>query len=96
MKTLMRICLPGALLLMACGLMACGSSGNHASSTDMAMQQANPDMAEAPGNPDLAPACFMNPTTHFELINACTTADFVDKMPFYPTLAPNGQLPPLP
>jgi hypothetical protein len=27
------------------------------------------------------------------LINACTPADFVDKMPYYPTLAPNGQLP---
>jgi|GEM_PF-6233254 len=46
--------------------------------------------------PDMAMDCVSNPVTSVELLNACTTADSVDKMPFYPTRAPNGQLPPLP
>ncbi len=45
---------------------------------------------------DLAPVCVSNPLTSVELLNACTTADSVDKMPFYPSRAPNGQLPQLP
>jgi hypothetical protein len=55
---------------------------------------AQPDLAQA--SPDLGTACSTNPMTHVELLNACTTADSVDKTPFYPTLAPNGELPPLP
>jgi hypothetical protein len=62
---------------------------------DMAMPIVLPDLSTV-ATPDLAPACVTNPMTHIELINACTNADFVDKMPYYPTLAPNGQLPPLP
>lgn len=40
--------------------------------------------------------CFMNPTTHLEIINACTTADKVDKMPVLPLLNPDGTLPAVP
>ena len=40
--------------------------------------------------------CFTNPMTHVEIINACTTADEVDKTPNLPLLGPNGELPPLP
>jgi len=60
------------------------------------------DKTPAPGSSDLgvsadlAPTCSSTPTTSVELLNACTTADSVDKLPFYPTLAPNGQLPTLP
>lgn len=43
-----------------------------------------------------APDCFTNPMTHVEIINACTTADEVDKTPNLPLLGPNGELPPLP
>jgi hypothetical protein len=43
-----------------------------------------------------APDCFTNPMTHVEIINACTTADKVDKTPNLPLLGPNGELPPLP
>jgi hypothetical protein len=43
-----------------------------------------------------APDCFTNPKTHVEIINACTTADEVDKSPKLPLLGPNGELPPLP
>lgn len=43
-----------------------------------------------------APDCYSNPMTHVEIINACTTADKVDKMSTLPLLGPNGELPPLP
>jgi hypothetical protein len=76
---------------------ACGEDNNtntfpdmaHPPSTDMAMQQPTPDMSFV---------CFDNPTTNDELLNSCApaTVDKVDIVPFFPTLAPNGQLPALP
>jgi hypothetical protein len=49
-----------------------------------------------PGSDAQAPECYQDPKTHAEIINACTTAQFVDKTPFYPAKAPNGVLPALP
>ncbi|HEY8075240.1 MAG TPA: hypothetical protein VIF62_14045 [Labilithrix sp.] len=47
--------------------------------------------------PDGAPAdCYMNPTTHFEIINACTTAVKITKNPTLPLLYADGGLPPTP
>lgn len=46
------------------------------------------------GTPDAA--CFENPTTHAEIINACTTAQSVIKKPNLPLLNEDGSLPPLP
>lgn len=43
-----------------------------------------------------APDCITNPKTHVEIINACTTADRVEKTPTLPLLGPSGELPPLP
>jgi hypothetical protein len=43
-----------------------------------------------------APDCVMNPTTHEEIINACTDAEKVAKEPVLPLLNPDGSLPPLP
>ena len=43
-----------------------------------------------------APDCFTNPKTHVEIINACTTAERIDKNPNLPLLGPRGELPPLP
>lgn len=40
--------------------------------------------------------CVANPTTHFELINQCTTAKGVVKRPSLPLLLPDGGLPSLP
>jgi hypothetical protein len=48
------------------------------------------------GMPDMAGACSTNPTTHLELINACTDSQAVEITPFYPSMAPNGVLPALP
>ena len=81
--------------LLLCSVLAaaaCSSSAKSAS-PDLAMA-APADMAVPP--PDLLPSCVTNPMTHVEIINACTNAQAFDKTPFYPTLAPNGQLPPLP
>ncbi len=45
---------------------------------------------------DAAPSdCFTNPQTHFEIINACTTATRITKNPVLPALLPDGGLPPL-
>lgn len=43
-----------------------------------------------------APMCFEDPTTHLEIINACTTATSVTKVPVTPLLNADGTLPPLP
>jgi hypothetical protein len=41
-------------------------------------------------------SCFTNPQTHYEIINACTTAQKVFKPGKPPLLNPDGSLPPLP
>jgi hypothetical protein len=91
-------------ILLACAVVAlCACEDNKPSNNN------NPDMAMGGGgntgdmagggggNPDMAPSCFDNPMTNDQLLNSCTTAaiDKVDITPFYPTLAPNGQLPTL-
>ncbi len=40
--------------------------------------------------------CYMNPTTHVEIINACTTAQALDVTPVLPLLEADGSLPPIP
>lgn len=48
---------------------------------------------------DEPPPCFMGtPTTHEELINACTpaTVEKFNKRPTLPLVGPDGALPPLP
>jgi hypothetical protein len=39
--------------------------------------------------------CVQNPTTHLEIINACTTATKITKNPTLTKLLPDGGLPPL-
>jgi hypothetical protein len=46
------------------------------------------------GPPDAS--CFMNPQTHYEIINACTTAQKVFKNTHPPLLGNGDTLPPLP
>jgi hypothetical protein len=62
-----------------------------------------PGQDGGPGNPipdagtlpDGAPRdCFDNPTTHFEIINACTNATRITKNPILQKLYPDGGLPP--
>jgi hypothetical protein len=73
-------------------LVACDDSTAPNGQPDLSMEE-KPDLS---GSPDGGVTCVTNPMTHVEIINACTNADSYDKMPFYPTLAPNGTLPALP
>jgi hypothetical protein len=45
---------------------------------------------------DAGPGCSSTPTTHLELINACTTAVAIVRTPTLPLLQPDGGVPPLP
>jgi len=81
-------------VLLSIALVACGSSSNDTSDArpSEVIDAVMPDAA--PGGEDAS--CFTNPTTHREIINACTNAEFVDKHPDLPLLLPGGGLPPLP
>jgi hypothetical protein len=50
------------------------------------------------GEPDAGGTaeCFANPTTHQEIINACTDAEQIEKDPDLPLLNEDGTLPDLP
>ena len=48
------------------------------------------------GRPAADLGCYAKPQTHIELLNACTTAQSVDKQPVLPLLGSDGKLPPLP
>ena len=52
-----------------------------------------PDAAVCPPPPDM---CFTNPTTHDEIINACTDAQKIYKDSHPPLMKPDGTLPALP
>ncbi len=41
-------------------------------------------------------ACYARPSTHLEILNACTSAQSLSKQPVLPLLRPDGTLPPLP
>ena len=77
------------LLIPVFVIAACGSD---AKGTEDARADA-PIVVDG-GAPDAS--CFTNPTTHHEIINACTNAQFVDKNPTLPLRLPDGGLPPLP
>lgn len=48
------------------------------------------------GRPEVDLGCYARAQTHIEILNACTTAQSVDKKPSLPLLGRDGKLPPLP
>ena len=87
----------GVFTIVVCGV-ACGGNGNK-SGNDAGTSTPSADMAQEPASPpDLAPPpCVMNPVTGNDFLNACTTAQTGDpakNYPYFPKLAPNGNLPP--
>jgi hypothetical protein len=76
----------------ALALVACGDDGG--GNTDAHPPDAN-EGPDADPTPDAS--CFTNPTTHNQIINACTDSGVlkIDKNPDVPLLGPNGELPPL-
>jgi hypothetical protein len=93
MKTPMTKIVRFVAALALATLAACGNNTNNNPSPDMAMMTGGNDMTM------MQPTCVMNPMTSVELLNACTTAqtgDTAKDAPYFPSLAPNGNLPPLP
>jgi hypothetical protein len=84
----MRFVIAMALLAAA----ACGGDDDDGA-TD-ARPTADARTVDASPTPDAD--CFENPTTHDEIINACTTAQKIYKDSDPPLLNPDGTLPPLP
>lgn len=84
----MRSLFLGAL---ACSMVVMGCDAPATTLSDMVVSSPS-DMAVLP--PDMG--CYPMPRTHLEIINACTTAQAVDKTPMTPLLKPDGTLPPLP
>ena len=77
------------LIALAFVLAACGSGDNKQTF------DAHVPPPDAPvAGPDAS--CFTNPQTHYEIINACTNAQSVDKTPVLPLQEPDGGMPPLP
>ena len=82
----------GASIFVAVALAfaaACGNSSN-------APKDAGGDAAVTDGGGGPDASCFTNPQTHYEIINACTTAQKIYKDSHPPLLGSDGSLPPLP
>lgn len=79
-----RLTILSTLVLAFAG--ACGDDGNN--------QKKDAGVIDAPGGPDAS--CFTNPTTHEEIINACTTAQKIYKTTKPALEAADGSLPALP
>ncbi len=73
-----------------------GKSGGHAGATSDASVDGGGAAGNAGGADGGPTDCFTNPKTHFEIINACTSAEKVDKESNLPLLLADGGLPPLP
>jgi hypothetical protein len=97
----------GVLALVAAaglGIAACDDSGNAVKERTTTDSGTPPLVGDDGGLlPDGAPPpeggptdCIVNPTTHEEIINACTDAVKITKTPVLPLLYPDGGLPPLP
>lgn len=75
------------ILGLMVALAACGSDNKN---------PATPDTPPADGPTTVDAACFMNPTTHKEIINACTDAQKIERNVTPALLNPDGTLPELP
>ena len=88
MNTIIRL-LSSLLLVL---VFACGGDDDGGSNDNPGDIDAGGDAPDGGNELD----CFENPTTHNEIINACTTAQSVDKNPDLPLTYEDGGLPPIP
>jgi hypothetical protein len=104
-KNLMGFVLGGLAIASSVLYIACDSSDSAVKEptpvpdSGLLADGARPDAGPLPDGalPDGAPGdCFLNPKTHFEIINACTDAVKITKNPTLPLLLTDGGLPPLP
>ena len=89
----------GKTILMSallCAAAACGDGDPSADPSDAP----SGSTIDASIGPDAAPgpdaACYEDPRTYLQIINACTDADKIDRNPVLPLLNDDGSLPPLP
>lgn len=83
------------LIMIALGafaLAACGKDNPTAPDADVDAVDATPVDAGGPIDAD----CVMDPVTSVQLMNACTTAQRIEKHPELPLRLPDGGLPDLP
>lgn len=73
------------MFVVLLGTSACGGDGNNGPDAPADASVTEPDAS-----------CFTNPTTHKEIINACTNAQKIERNTTPPLLNPDGTLPPLP
>jgi hypothetical protein len=100
MNALRRVCLclGGALMLTAA--IGCGNSNNGGGGAGGSGGTSGAGGTGGAGGASV-PAdmgCYPKPTTSQQLLNGCTdaqTGDPAKDAPYFPALAPNGQLPPL-
>ena len=95
------VVLGAAFMASSLVYLACDSSGNAVKEQNPAVDSGKlgdgAPSAEASADGALPDGdCFLNPTTHFEIINACTDAVKITKNPTLPLLLTDGGLPPLP
>lgn len=86
----------GMVILAACDGETPSDSGATSSSSSSSNSSSSSGMGGEGGAGGAGPDCFSKPTTHVEIINACTDAEKVDKIVNLPLLEPDGTLPPLP
>ncbi|HVK67040.1 MAG TPA: hypothetical protein VM694_21290 [Polyangium sp.] len=75
---------------------ACGEENPPANPSSSSSSSGAGGMGGAGGAGGSGPECFSDPTSHVEIINACTDAEKVDKVVNLPLLNADGSLPPLP
>lgn len=91
-------------MLAMLGFIACdgstpsdsGSTSSSSSSSSSSSGMGGEGGSGGGGGNGGGPDCYSKPTTHVEIINACTDAEKVDKAVNLPLLQPDGSLPPLP
>lgn len=89
----------GSLAMGACDDQTPSDSGSNSSSSSAsaaASSSSGEGGAGGAGGSGGGMSCVSNPTTHVEIINACTDAEKIDKVVTLPLLEPDGSLPPLP
>lgn len=87
----------GLMALVVSSVTACGGNGNKSGSDGGT--PAGADMTGPPASPaDMSPPpCIANPVSGTDFLNACTSAQTGDpakNYPYFPKLAPGGNLPP--
>jgi hypothetical protein len=95
MKTLAPVIFLGAVCLAsACTDELPSTSGASSSSSSSGVGgEGGAGAGGSGGSGGGEPACYANPKTHVEIINACTDAEMVDKVVNLPLLLPDGSLP---